>query len=408
MTQPALTIPLELLPAPVRSMLVAQDDPRKKMMLAKASVPLPPDQLIPSLAFLVHDASEDIRQTAIRSLEELPEAMVLAVLDNQGTHAAILDTLARVYSAQPRAAARIISNRSTPDETLLYLAETDNPNVLELIANNQQRILRCPALVRPLYFNRSTPMAVASAVMELAVRNDLPVRDIPGYEEIASSILGTPRHSRSQPEEPDLLSSAAAQEALARALVPDEVLEQAELGVVEVSSFEDLEAAQQHEEAQQPVDHAQPSTNNQDAHKKSMLHDLLRDMKIPEKVRLALMGNGPARKLLAMDANRTVASAVMRNPGLTDREIAGFARNRGVNEEIIQRIVGDRELTKNYSIRLALVSNPRCPQYKAVAFLKTLRDNDLKAISRSRDVPGHVARTAKQILEEKLKLGKKK
>ncbi len=408
MTQPGLTVPLELLSDSVRSMIVAQDDPRKKMMLARAVVPLPPDQLIPSLAFLVHDASEDIRRTAIRSLEELPETMVLGVLDNHGTHAAILDTLAAVYSAHPRAVARIISNRSTRDETLLSLAGTDDPAVLELIANNQQRILRCPALVRPLYFNRSTPMAVASAVMELAVRNDLPVRDIPGYEEIASCILGTPLPPRRQPEVPDRLSSAAAQEALARALVPDEVLDQAELAAAEVTSFEDLEAAQQHEAAQQPADHAQTSADSQDAHKKIMLYDLLRDMKVPEKVRLALMGNGPARKLLAMDPNRTVASAVMRNPGLTDREIAGFARNRGVNEEIIQRVAGDRELTRNYSIRLALVTNPRCPQYKAVTFLKTLRDNDLKAISRSRDVPGYIARTAKQILEEKLKLVKRK
>lgn len=401
MGMPPLMIPLETLPAPVRPLLIASADPRRRLMIAKALLPMPPDQLLPCLAFLSQDSDREIAAAANKSLADMPQNLVLMAAESPQTHPASLDVFARSFRRNFRILEKVIKNRSTKDDTLLFLAEEIEGEALEMLAQNHQRILTCPRLVEVLYYNRSTPMATASALMELAVRNNLPVKSMPGYDEIAASILGHAPPGSTQPSsapqaDPPHATSVSEQEKaeiLARAMIPEEESILAAQSQPLEATVEETLKEEPPEEAEQP----------EDRKKKAMLTDLLRDMKIPEKVRMALMGNNTARKLLAMDPNRLVASAVMRNPGLNDREIAGFARNRGVNEEIIHRIAENRELTKIYSIKLALVTNPRCPPHKAISFLKTLRDNDLKAISRSRDVPGHIARTAKRMIEERVK-----
>ena len=133
----------------------------------------------------------------------------------------------------------------------------------------------------------------------------------------------------------------------------------------------------------------------------SSLVDQLRLMTIPQRLRLALMGNKTARGYLIVDASRLVAAAVCRNPGFTDREAADAARNRSANEEVIRIISNNREWTKNYHIKMGLVSNPRTPLHKAISILKSLTDKDLKKLGRSREIPSAVSRMAKRLLDER-------
>jgi hypothetical protein len=63
-----------------------------------------------------------------------------------------------------------------------------------------------------------------------------------------------------------------------------------------------------------------------------------------------------------------------------------------------------REWTRNYQVKLALVTNPKCPLTAAVKFVNYLQDKDLRHIMRSKDVPSAVSAHARRILMKKGRL----
>ena len=92
---------------------------------------------------------------------------------------------------------------------------------------------------------------------------------------------------------------------------------------------------------------------------------------------------------------------MIRSPRITDGEVLSCAMNRAVNEEVLRIIYGNREWTKNQKIKLALVKNPKVPLTVVMKFLNTLRDAELKDLSRDRNVPSGVAMYAKKMMEKK-------
>ncbi len=124
-------------------------------------------------------------------------------------------------------------------------------------------------------------------------------------------------------------------------------------------------------------------------------------MSISQKVRAALLGNTEVRMLLVRDTRRLVFMSVLKSPRLNEKEIIFYARSRNLNEEIIRSIAFSRDWTKNYAVRAALVSNPKCPPNQAATFLRTLTTRDIKHLSQSKDVPGFIARSAKNLLQQR-------
>ena len=85
-------------------------------------------------------------------------------------------------------------------------------------------------------------------------------------------------------------------------------------------------------------------------------------MTVFQKIKLARMGNKEARGLLVRDRNKIVATAAVRSPKITENEVAGFAKARNVSDEVMRIIARNREWTRNYKVKLALATNPKCPQ----------------------------------------------
>ena len=57
---------------------------------------------------------------------------------------------------------------------------------------------------------------------------------------------------------------------------------------------------------------------------------------------------------------------------------------------MLRIIYGNREWTKNYKIKLALVKNPKVPLTVAMKFLNTLRETEVKDLARDRTCPSAV------------------
>jgi hypothetical protein len=67
-------------------------------------------------------------------------------------------------------------------------------------------------------------------------------------------------------------------------------------------------------------------------------------------------------------------------------------------------IASNREWTKNYAVKLALVMNPKCPIGFSVKFMNFLQEKDLRTLVKSKDVPAAIATHARRNLTKKGKM----
>ncbi len=124
-------------------------------------------------------------------------------------------------------------------------------------------------------------------------------------------------------------------------------------------------------------------------------------MSVGEKIKLALRGNREARMYLIRDGNRLIRRFVLQNPRIGDEELIALAKNRSTDDELLRIIADSREWTRNYQIRFALVTNPKTPIALALRFVGSLGDRDVRALAKSKNVPGTVAAAAKRIVLQK-------
>ncbi|OQY24771.1 MAG: hypothetical protein B6I37_02805 [Desulfobacteraceae bacterium 4572_35.2] len=125
------------------------------------------------------------------------------------------------------------------------------------------------------------------------------------------------------------------------------------------------------------------------------------ELGMAEKVKMAMTGDKEWRNILVKDSNKTVSSAVLKNPRITDGEILFLAQNRSSSEDVIREILLNREWLKNYAVRHALVMHPRTPLPKAIRFLSTMNDKDVRMLAKSRNVSSAIVNNCRRMIAAK-------
>lgn len=125
------------------------------------------------------------------------------------------------------------------------------------------------------------------------------------------------------------------------------------------------------------------------------------ELGMSEKVKMAMTGDKEWRNILVKDSNKTVSSAVLRNPRITDGEILFLAQNRSSSEDVIREILLNREWLKSYAVRHALIMHPRTPLPKAIRFLSTMNDKDIRMIAKSRNVSSAIVNNCRRMIAAK-------
>ena len=120
-----------------------------------------------------------------------------------------------------------------------------------------------------------------------------------------------------------------------------------------------------------------------------------------QKIMLALKGGKEERTLLIRMANRLIQVNVIRNPRITEGEIAFIGQMRTINEEVIRVISSNRDWMKKYAIAKAIVLNPKTPLAISLNFLKRLIDMDMKLLVKDKNVAEVLRREAKRYLATK-------
>jgi hypothetical protein len=338
-----------------------RDAPREaRLMAARGALPLPPLELATVLFVLHHDPDPEIKSTARDSLESLPDSVRDVVLSGPA-HPALLSHFAHAFRDDASRLEKIALNPAADDVTLAFLATTPFTQIVEIISHNQERMLRAPEIVDALGANRLTGRAVIDRILAfLEVERD-------------------PEDADDEAATPETISDAEAEAAL-RAVLGEEM-----------GAF----ARQLVEERDGEVDEEHPDVS---------LYALIQKMTVFQKIRLGRMGNKEARGLLVRDRNKIVAIAAVTSPRIKDNEIVSIAQSRNVAEDVLRLISMSREWTRNYKVKLALATNPKCPLTAAVKFVNYLQDKDLRQIMRSKDVPSAVATHARRILMKKGRL----
>lgn len=326
-----------------------------RRMAARGALPLEPIELATVLFALIHDPDAEVKARASESLEQLPEPVAFSVLEGR-THPAVLSHLANVHRESESHCEKVALNPETDDSTIAFLAALPLRRVIDIISNNQERLLRCEEIVEALGSNPLTGRAVIERILTFLGAGDDDPDDLANPEDVSSDEA----------------------EAAVRALLGDEMADVARF----LASEEDFD----------------------DEELSSNLYAAIQKMSVTQKVKLARVGGKEARTLLIRDRNKVVSASVMSSPKLTDTEVVAIAKSRNVSDEILRMIARNREWTKNYQVRSGLATNPKCPQSEAIKFLNYLQEKELRTIMKSKDVPSAIASHARRILSKKGKV----
>jgi hypothetical protein len=124
-------------------------------------------------------------------------------------------------------------------------------------------------------------------------------------------------------------------------------------------------------------------------------------MEIPEKMKMALIGDKEWRTLMLKDSNNLVSTSVLKNPRITEPEILNVIKINTNNEEVLRIICRNKEWIKNYQIRKALVLNCKTPLQTSLRLLATLTDKDLGMLAKSRNISSVISTQARKIFLNK-------
>ncbi len=128
------------------------------------------------------------------------------------------------------------------------------------------------------------------------------------------------------------------------------------------------------------------------------LYQRVLTMNVPQKIRLAMLGNQEARNLLIHDPNKVIQLAVLRSPKITENEVLNVAQQKNVSEDVLLTIVRHKNWVKNYLIKLAIASNPKTPLPISMKLLDHFHDKDLQALSRNKNISSVLARAAARVI----------
>lgn len=138
-----------------------------------------------------------------------------------------------------------------------------------------------------------------------------------------------------------------------------------------------------------------------DAAKRLSLLQRLSQMRVTERVHLALKGGREERMALIRDSCKVVQRAVLQSPKLSDREVESYASMASLNDEVLRLIAAKRSFRKNYGVIRNLVNNSKTPLDVSLGLLKSIQTLDLKMLVKNKNIPETLRTTATKMYKQR-------
>jgi hypothetical protein len=347
-----------------------------RQMAARGIAPgLKPAETLAVVALLAESADPAIAAIAQATLDKLPAQLLGGAL-TPDLHPGLLDVIAPRYATDLAMMERILALPQIPLETVARVAARCSEEVSELVATNEDRLLRHPQIIERLYMNKATRMSTSDRMVELAVRNKIELTGIPAFKEavaaLSEELIPVDAPTGPTPEDIEFKEVTALAETIA-----------ADPELVETHTTDEATGKEV------PVEKMKP------------LYARIASLKTGQKIRLAQTGGVAERDLLVRDPDKRVSSAAIMNPNIQENEVARISASRSVSEDVLRIIGNDTRWTRLHQVKVNLVCNPRCPLAFSAKLIPHLREHELKSLARNKNVSGAVAKAAKQQLERK-------
>lgn len=333
-----------------------------RMMAAKGIIVGSARDQLAALYVLTFDPDPKIVQTARETASKASDKLHTGLRD-EDLAPGVLDFYASALEGNETYLEFIVLNATTTDATIARIAASAPERTLEVIAQNQLRLLRDETIVRGLVGNPALRVATRDSVLDFCVRSGLVLRDVPEYLEARRRVLG---------EDPAALRAA-------------EIKEQ-ETAEKLLSEFGDTLSSE--------------GARVEEAERLSFTQRVMQ-MTVSEKIKLATLGNKEARTILLRDSNKLVALAAVQSPRITDGEVLALTNSRTLHEDVMRYICSNREWVRNYQVKVNLVNNPKTPLGVSLKFLPHLHPSDLKVVARNKNIPSTLQTQSKQALQKK-------
>jgi hypothetical protein len=367
-----LDVDLSLLPVPAQKALAPDAPLPLRTMAARGVLPgLKPGDIVTVVALLAAAADPQIATTARTTLANLP-APILAGALTADLPGVVTEQLAEAQPKNPGVVLGLLGMRRTTPVALERLATSADERSGEIIATNEELMLKNPSVIEKLYMNKSVRMSTADRLIELAVRNNIEL-GIPAFKEAAAAIKNELVAEPSpEPTFDDILFKKTEELAQATAVGEEEDTHEVD------------------EEGEEKI-----------RSKFLPLQQQIGEMTVTQKIRRAMLGTAADRLLLVRDPNRLVQAAAAKSPAMSENEACRMTASRSISDEVLRIIAMNRDLVRSYQVKLNLVTNPHTPFSFAARLIPHLRESDLRSISRSKNVSGAVAQTVQQQLSRK-------
>ena len=366
-------------------------------------LPLQQNDLLEVLVALTGSDDEEIAAAATETLQAETRDNLLLAAKAPDTSPNVLAYLATHATGANEVYEATILNNQTPDHAIAKLAAaTSNGSLLELIAINQQRLVRFPEIIDAILAN---PARSGEAERRAAETRKEFFEKERGAKQIADEL-----RARGQTAAAEFFESADLTTATGELNFDDAWLIAQHIEVSDADIDESWLPAERYEElltetAEETAANVQRIIENErleggevTAERVTLIRRVM-FMTAKDRLKLAMKGDREARSILIRDSNKVVCSAVIKNPRITEQEVENIASMRTVADEVLRLIAMNRSWARQYPIIHNLARNPRTPIPTVMTILLRIRTKDLETLSQNRNVSETVRRQAYRLVQ---------
>lgn len=390
----------------VKAIISGTAPPAVHLAAARGMLPLLQADLLEALVFLSKTNDAELSVTAQQTIEKQEIDSISPLLESKEVAPSILDFYAGKNNLSESVYEIILNNPKTPDAAIIKFArETQSGSLLELLAFNQQRLIKVPAIIDAILSNSFRTSEADRRASE--TKREFFEKER-GAEQIANELRAQGKDAAAEfienAEFSETLgedSSISLEDALLIAEhieIPDSEIDDSWLSLEFIEEFYEESPKEREAIVNKIIGELNSENDDVTSERISVISRILK-MTMKDRVKLAMKGDREARNILIRDPNRVVCQAVVNNPKITEQEVEKIAAMRTVPEDVLRQIAINRQWARNYMIMHNLARNPRTPMGNVVSILTRLQLRDLIAITKNRNVSDAVRKQSNRLVQ---------
>jgi hypothetical protein len=377
---------------------------------ARGMLPLPQVDLLEALVFLAKSSDGEVASNAKKTLDNQDTATLTNLLESPEIASSILAHFTEKQGLSERLYEVLLANPKTPDDSVLQFSrQTQNGALLELVALNQQRLIKNPDIIEAILNNSNRTVEADRRASE--TKREFFEKER-GAQQIANELRARGKDAAAEfienadfaetLDQPDSLSIEDAILLAEHIEIPDSEIDDSWLSLEYIEEFYEESPAERAAIVNKIIGDIRLEENDEITGERISAISRILKMGMKDRVKLAMKGDREARNILIRDPNRVVAQAVVQNPKITEQEVEKIAAMRTVPDDVLRQIAINRKFVRNYLIMLNLARNPRTPIGNVVTILTRLQLKDLQNLVKDRNVSEAVRKQSLRLVNARM------